>query len=275
MKLDIGILFLYWWQMKRKDRRENYGDLLSKFLAEKISGKSVYTVKHPSERLFKHVFKHYLSIGSIITSANKNSVVWGSGIIKANENVRKATFLAVRGPKTRERLLHLGYNVPEVYGDPAILLPKFLMLKVDKKHDLGIIPHYVDYPLVKEAFKNNPNVKVIDFLTHSIEKTTEEILECRQIISSSLHGLIVSQSYGIPALWVKFSAKLSGDNIKFYDYFESVGVNCQEEYALNAEALSEEKLVSLLKSTPNNLLPQSQMLALRQEQLLKSCPFKP
>lgn len=273
MKLDIGIVFLYWWQMKRKDGRENYGDLLSKFLAGKISGKKVYTVKHPSKRLFKHVFKHYLSIGSIITSANKNSVVWGSGIIKVNENVRKATFLAVRGPKTRERLLQLGYEVPEVYGDPALLLPKFLMPKVEKKHELGIIPHYVDYPQVKEALKNNPTIKVIDFLTLSIEKTTEEILECKQIISSSLHGLIVSQAYGIPALWVKFSGKLSGDNIKFYDYFESVGIKYLEEHAVNAEVATEEKLVSLLKSTPNALLPQPQMLALRQEQLLKSCPF--
>lgn len=275
MKLDIGFVFLYWWQMKRKDGRENYGDLLSKFLAGKISGKKVYTVKHPSKRLFKHVFKHYLSIGSIITSANKNSVVWGSGIIKANENVRKATFLAVRGPKTRERLLQLGYDVPEVYGDPAILLPRFLSPIVEKKYNLGVIPHYVDYPQVKEALKNNPNVKVIDFLTHNIEKTTEEILECRQIISSSLHGLIVSQSYGIPALWVRFSNKLSGDNIKFYDYFESVGINYQEEYALTAEVVSEEKLASLFAATPNTLLPEPQMLALRQEQLLKSCPFKP
>ena len=194
---------LFWWQEKRESGKENYGDLLSKYLVEKISKKKVITVRHPSKRLYRHVFKHYLGAGSIISSANKNSIVWGSGIIKKDDNVRNAKFLAVRGPKTRARILEKGFDCPEYYGDPGLLLPNYYDPDVAKKFKIGVIPHYVDYKQIINSFTGNASVKVIDLLTHDVEKTTSEILECEYIISSSLHGIIVSQAYKIPAFMDK------------------------------------------------------------------------
>nr|WP_294936593.1 polysaccharide pyruvyl transferase family protein [uncultured Flavobacterium sp.] len=270
----MGRLYIYWWALKRADGNDNYGDILAPFLAEKLSGKKVVRVKHPMRRRYRWFIKHYVTVGSIIWAASKKSIVWGSGIIKKNENVRDATFLAVRGPRTRARLLELGYEVPEVYGDPALLLPEFIPNTVEKKYALGIIPHYVDYAEIQQRFAGQEDIKVINLMTDDIIRTTQEIMQCEAIISSSLHGVIVSHTYNIPALWVKFSSKLAGDNVKFYDYFESVGINYNQEFSINPDTATQEELKELLKANQSILSPDSNLLAFRKEQLLASCPFK-
>ena len=266
-------IFVYWWSLNKRGELDNYGDLLAPFLVEKLSGKKVIQVTHPMNRIYKWFIKHYVTVGSIICAVSKNSVVWGSGIIKKNENIREAKFLAVRGPRTRKRLLELGYKAPEIYGDPALLLPKFISGADGKIFDLGIIPHYVDYKLIEEKFRINSNIKIINLMTNDIEKTTREISECKQIISSSLHGVIVSHAYNISALWVKFSNKLAGDNIKFYDYFESVGLYYEKEFFIDPSDSVIQDFLTLLNNNKSILTPNIDLLNLRQQQLLDSCPF--
>lgn len=266
-------IHLYWWQEKRDNGLENYGDLLSKYLVEKLSGKSVKTISHPSNTWYKYFKKHYLVIGSILSSAQKKSIVWGSGIIKSNDTIREATFKAVRGPKTRQAILDKGFNCPENYGDPALLLPKLYHPKVSKNYNFGIIPHYVDFEAVNEVFKNNKDVKVINLLTNNVEKTTREILECESTISTSLHGLIVSHAYEIPSLWIKFSNKLSGDNIKFYDYFESVNIGFKTIIEREPTNLDLKSINNLFDINKKHLLPTKTQITQLQNSLLTSCPF--
>lgn len=268
------ILRLYWWKEFRKDKFQNYGDLMSRYIVKKLSGKIILDSRSRFNKFYKKITKkHYIVIGSIIGSANKHSIVWGSGIISRKQEVGNANFLAVRGPKTRERLLELGYNVPEVYGDPAILLPLFIKNNVPKKYKIGIIPHFVDYEAVKNALEHDNRITVINLLTKNVEFTTKQILECEQIVSSSLHGVIVPHAYGIPALWVKFSEKLSGDNIKFYDYYLSVNVHFTNEKLINPKDLSFQLLEEILSNGNATLLPEEEYLKKMQEKLLESCPF--
>ncbi|NJX15154.1 polysaccharide pyruvyl transferase family protein [Tamlana crocina] len=265
---------LYWWDGKRNDNRKNYGDLLSKYLVEKISGKKVVSIIYPSSRRYKYFFKkHYLVIGSIIRTATENSIVWGSGIISKKDKIKEAEFLAVRGPQTRKRILELGFKCPEVYGDPGILLPNYYHPEIEKKFKIGIIPHFYDYQEIQNIFKNDKRVNVINLLTNSIEDVTSEILKCEQIISSSLHGLIISHSYYIPALWIKFSNKLDGDNVKFYDYFESMGIDFKNEIHKTPTELNFENINIALKENSDVLLVGKKMLEYRKAELLKACPF--
>ena len=47
--------------------------------------------------------------------------------------------LAVRGPLSRNYLLENGVDCPDVYGDPALLFPKYYKPHIYKKYKLGII----------------------------------------------------------------------------------------------------------------------------------------
>ncbi|RGY81624.1 hypothetical protein DXA18_05515 [Dorea sp. AM58-8] len=58
-------------------------------------------------------------------------------------------------------------------------------------------------------------------------QVVKEIAECRYIISSSLHGLIVADSLGIPNMYLVFGDRLLGDGYKFEDYYSAYGVEAQ------------------------------------------------
>ena len=265
------IALFYWSERKfiLKDK-ENYGDLLSKYLVEKISGRPVKFVHPKKQPWYKWNKKNYLAAGSIIHHADKNSVVWGSGIIDNKQQVVKADFRAVRGPKTREYLLGKNYSCPKVYGDPALLMPKFYKPHIDKKYNIGIIPHYLDFDLVHSWYKNDETVIVIDLMTLDVEEVTRKILSCKQTISSSLHGIIISHAYRIPSIWVKFSDKVFGSGIKYQDYLESVELPLYE-----AEIIRNKLDVTGLQNLINQPfhLPSGDLIKSLQEGLLESCPF--
>ena len=61
--------------------------------------------------------------------------------------------------------------------------------------------------------------------TNKIENFINQVLECEKIVSTSLHGIICAHAYNIPACWMKIGNRLIGDDVKFFDYFESVGAN--------------------------------------------------
>ncbi len=253
-------------------KKENYGDLLSKYLVEKISGKEVKWVHPKKQPWYKWDKTNYVTIGSILHHASKDSIIWGSGIIDKTQPIKEANYRAVRGPQTRKFLLGLDYICPEVYGDPALLLPKYYHPEVEKKYRLGIIPHYHDFKIVSENYIKDPEILVIDLMTLDVEDVTREILSCEKTISSSLHGVIVSQAYGIPSVWVEFSNKIFGDGIKYRDYLESVGMPFYQAEFLNRK-LSLKEIEALFEKYPT--LPEVGKVEELCEGLMEVCPFSP
>lgn len=274
MSQNRSTIPLFYWSERKfifKDK-ENYGDFLSKYLVEKMTGMKVKWVHPKKQPWYKLNKTNYLGAGSIIHHATKDSVVWGSGIIDRKQPVVNANFRAVRGPQTRKYLLNLGFDCPEVYGDPALLLPKYYQPEVDKKYKLGIIPHYHDFQLVAEYYKNYSEIFVIDLMTLNVEEVTMEILRCEKTISSSLHGMIVSHAYNIPSIWVEFSNKIFGDGIKYRDYLESVEIPFYQAEMLDRKRKLEE-IENLYEKYPG--LPEKVKVDKLCEGLMRVCPFSP
>lgn len=265
------IPLFYWSEIRFTFRKkENFGDLLSKYLVEKISEKETTFIHPRKQPWYKRNKTNLLAIGSIIHHASQDSIVWGSGIIDNSQNILRANFRAVRGPRTKDYLLKLGYDCPAIYGDPAILLPDYYNPKVEKKYSLGVIPHYHDFEKAQEIFSGQEGVKIIDLLTMDVEGTTWEILECEKILSTSLHGLIVAHAYQIPAIWVKMSDKIFGNDIKYVDYLESVGLEVYEPSFIDSE-IQEEKIHTLFKIFP--VLASAKTLKKLKNGLMKAKPF--
>jgi pyruvyltransferase len=210
MILNDGKLPLVWW-----NQTSNFGDLLSPWLARKISGKDVVYADRAKP--------HYLAVGSILDKANDNSIIWGSGSFgteRRNNMPKGATYLATRGPLTRNRIDTAKLRCPRIYGDPALLVPRYYPRTKEPSHELGLIVRWSETNL-REGI-NVEGVKLIDFARSDVEAVIDDILSCKRVFSSSLHGLILADAYGIPNAW-KVSNSPKGREFKFWDYFISVG----------------------------------------------------
>jgi pyruvyltransferase len=126
-----------------------------------------------------------------------------------------ARILAVRGPLTRELV---DGEVPETYGDPAVLLPRMYRPQgAQATYDVGLLPHYVDRDIVGSY---DPAVKVID-VSRPWREVVDAVTACDVVISSSLHGIIVAEAYGIPTAWLVATDRIIGGRFKFWDYYLS------------------------------------------------------
>ena len=113
---------LYFWDARPTQGFANFGDALSEAIIKRIIGREVTVVERPfcgTQKL--------LSMGSILSYAMDNDVIWGTGVNgKTPDSAYQFSNLdvrAVRGPLTRKFLLDRGISCPEIYGDPTLLFP--------------------------------------------------------------------------------------------------------------------------------------------------------
>ena len=188
---------------------DNFGDKLNVAVLGKYIGKFEWVPMTATKKL--------VCMGSILGKSQEGDTIWGSGLMYEKEYQAPAgtTIVAVRGKLSRE--LIKGVDVPEVYGDPALLMPLVYHPNIKKIHKVGYIPHRVDQEIIPEKWKKG---FVID-VTQDTYKTIDEILSCEKIVSSCLHGIIVAEAYGIPATWIELSDNVFGKGFKFRDYASS------------------------------------------------------
>lgn len=210
--LQSGTLSAYW-----HINDINWGDGLNPILLAFLSHKKPrYTANPFADK--------YMVVGSILHLADQYTTVWGAGFIARGLKTRETprAICAVRGPYTHKQLLENGVDSPEVYGDPALLLPFFFNPITPKRYDVGIIPHYADklHPWLNQ-YRKDPKVLLID-VQGNHKSFVESVKSCDLIVSSSLHGIICADAYSIPSIWVEFSDSVVGGGFKFLDYFASV-----------------------------------------------------
>jgi len=211
-----------------KVRHRNWGDDINVFLLEAITRRKVVVA---NESLYDRIFPrtNYLSIGSTVGfMVNEKTIVCGAGAMYPyNSLSRKPRHVSfVRGPLTRKVMLDSGLSCPEIYGDPALLISRFYSPKaIPDKYKLGIVLHIMDESneIVREWISRHDDAIVINMSQYDLwTDIPDKIASCKAIVSSSLHGLIVSDAYGIPNRWVRLSSKISGGDFKFNDYLMSV-----------------------------------------------------
>ena len=164
-------------------------------------------------------------------------------------------------------MLELGYDCPEIYGDPAVLLPDFYNPEVPKQYKFGVVPHYCNFDEAKASFEGCERVNVIDVRTRDVESIVRDLKKCEMILSSSLHGLILGNAYSIPSAQVEFTSKLGGDGVKFRDYFSAYNIKPPKPLAIQG-AVEDDALENFINSYPQ---PDT---ALLKPGLYASCPFK-
>ena len=271
----------------------NFGDEVGPYLVQKISGKmpiccrprfkgaihdlidSVFIRRSFRESVHRFLFLFmrdpiYLVVGSILGLSNKRTIAWGSGFMNSKSIIYSGRFYAVRGMESAQRLLDLKLSAPAVCGDPALLLPLYYKPNIEKKNVVGIIPHFTEYKYFKEKWGDK--FRIICLKTKDVESVINQIVECSYILSSSLHGLIVSHSYNIPCLWFENNI-LEEEGFKFKDYFSSVGIDYYRgfdniEYLLESEA----HILELFENNQNKILINADLSEI-QNRLLNVCPF--
>ena len=242
---------LFYW---RSAKGVNFGDYLSSVVVTKIAADAGFFLDEERAEPVR-----ILAIGSILHFARNGDVIWGSGMNgKVSESSHKFDNLdvrSVRGPMTRHFLQARGIVVPELYGDPAILVPSLLPDRFPRSEQPGrsvvFVPNLHDLPIMKD-WDN-----VVSPLAPWYD-VVRQISQARHVISTSLHGLVLADAFGIPCTYLRLSETES--LFKYEDYVLGVGrggltVTTSREEALRLKPMDLPKpdLVKLRQSFPFDL----------------------
>ena len=216
---------IYYWKTKK-----NFGDLLSPLLIKK------FTRLHckwgsPEEA-------ELTMVGSILEHLPKNykGVIAGTGKLLSRSalHLPHAKILSLRGPLTA-KALNIKKNI--ALGDPGLLADE-LVPPQDKKYLLGIVPHWSDSELEHNPIftKYNPKIIRVDDDPLTVIK---EVSKCYKIVSSSLHGIMLADAFGIPRRielpprdpWI---GSMEDEVFKWKDY--SASINMELKIGLTQEA---------------------------------------
>lgn len=245
----------------------NFGDEINKFLIQKLTNQEKFQISYNQHwNKHARIDFNLTMIGSYINGALQNTVVCGTGSIdtklffnhpslKRGHN-KNLYVIGLRGPKTQKLVQEnrffkknfestwAGASNFQFLGDPALALkvlyqPQQLPENQDK---ICILPHYVHHKyfdkvkkwkkLLPEKYNEWPDSQILDKFkildaTWFWEDVVNQIFSCRAVISSSLHGLIISDTYDVPNIWLKQwklrSHSRDDEDFKFYDYFDSQG----------------------------------------------------
>ena len=246
---------LEWWQ-----KSVNVGDVLSPVIVSYMRDRLGLTDRpaNPLRRI------HLMALGSLIGMRRFDAVIWGSGIhcrdtaenVVRRRNIVHYDVRIVRGPVTADILKKAGYRVPDVCGDPAVLMPLIYESPVrEKRYPVSVIPH-VGTP----ADILPPDVHVIRTETEDYRTFIDKIAASEKVISSSLHGIILAETYGVPAVFC--AEGMENEKMKFSDWYAATGrseYRCAGTFkeALAAEPMSLPDLAgmreNLIRTFPEEL----------------------
>lgn len=209
----------------------NFGDELTPLIIQKLLPKQeliFYKSKVPEDNKAEIL----TSLGSIIHLIPDGSYVWGTGHNPNKQRVPKnLKVFATRGPISMNHLNNHGYDLDKnkiAFGDPALLIPRLFpewAEPLDVKHEVTLIPHHNDVPLINDIIINKPKIN-ITYCNSGVFNVIQDIRSSKKIISSSLHGIILAEMLGKKAVWLQLeNSKKTETSEKYLDYYLSTGRN--------------------------------------------------
>jgi pyruvyltransferase len=169
-----------------------------------------------------------IGVGSLLEKVPDGfkGVIWTTGNMfeETIKSFPDAEVLAVRGRFSLDRTFCQNkQNV--VLGDGGLLCDLFFE-PTPPKFKLGLIPHFADQKdmVVALLASTSPAITVIDICAPTL-RVIQKVGECECILSSSLHGLILADSLGVPNHWMELGpATVLGAGFKFRDYYSAFGL---------------------------------------------------
>ncbi len=171
-----------------------------------------------------------IGVGSILEKVPEGfkGVIWTSGFMHESScgDFPGARVLGVRGRLTLDRIVCKDRE-QIVLGDAGLLCDEFSIPR-RKRYKLGIIPHFVDAEdeLVRAFAASSSDITVLDICGPTLD-VIRAVGECEQIISSSLHGLILADSLNVPNRWLELNRgpeRVAGAGFKYRDYYSVFGI---------------------------------------------------
>lgn len=201
---------LYYWNVKN-----NFGDLLSSFLIKRFCHlDSKWSQPKEAELVMCGSILEHLPVGW-------EGIIAGAGKLHEETKLKfNANILALRGYLTAK-----GIKGSFALGDPGLLANELVPVQ-EKKYNLGIVPHWTDKTLEHNKIFKQFSPKIIR-VTDPPLKVIEEIGQCKKIVSSSLHGIILADAFNIPrriemAPRMISHPKTEGGTFKWRDYLSSI-----------------------------------------------------
>lgn len=218
----------------------NFGDLASVSVVEWLSDRPVARATEETDG------PRLLAIGSILHRARDGDVIWGSGLkgsAAAQFDAGRIDIRSCRGPITYDFLKRRGCDLGKVTTlfDPGSLAPCLPVAEtLDPVANRGktlIIPHFRE--LASFTRKNWLHRKQIVSVDCTLETMMARLIGAERVISSSLHGIIVAEALGVPAVWLR--PMTAESHLKYHDYYyatERYDVVCHDTLsdALKADA---------------------------------------
>lgn len=238
----------------------NFGDLIGPLLTELIAGYRAVGGESPPDK-GRPVL---VAVGSILHFAPPEAVIWGTGVnfklaSKLPRDVPSLDVRAVRGPHTARTISAAGGKAPAVFGDPALLLPRYMPELArwnSRGHgNLVVVPNLNDFSSLSAHAAVN-GYAVVD-PRNPLRSVLRSIAESGFVVGSSLHAIVIADALGIPARLIRSESE---GVFKYRDYLAGTGrpltvvaSNLEDALALGGHELPDVDLDLLLDAFPRDL----------------------
>lgn len=188
---------------------------------------------------------NFYGIGSILQNikSSYDGFIWSSGFIYPEHKLSCSKIpLAIRGKLSIDYIDCTDKDTIPL-GDGGLLLDRIYPNNYIPYYDIGILPHYSDViyptedPIQYWDICKQSNVLFIH-PCRSPEVVIPQILQCKKIMTSSLHGIVTCDAYDIDHCIVKLKESNIGlhteqQSFKFRDYYSIYNKTFNDCYMVN------------------------------------------